>query len=518
MKHIICYFTFLLIVFNTIGQNINISNSSFFDGEPYMAINPLNTQHIVVAWIGYSFGQPLGIKTKVSTNGGNTWSNSVFLPHFSPSFHSADPSLAFDNNGNIWACYIDYRESPDSGGVYVIKSTDGGLSWGSSSKVIDAYDDGSKKPIDRPWLSINPVNNNMYVVTKPAPWILPPNRPYFIASTDTGTSWLPWKYLDTTGFLVGNAIAGPMSGICTASDGKVHCMYPSYEPSQNILPGYIHASSTNDGITFSHHGAIFSIPGSQDTLAKLGYNLSCDPSNANHLAFCYTFRNPGGDYDIYLTESNNGGISWSTPLRVNDDLLGNGKMQELAWCNFDTDGDIVIGWRDRRNGSGSGYADDSEIWGAVKWKDSTFISSNFLISDTIAPYNAFYLTQKGNDFMNIAMQNDTLYAVWGDVRSGILQIYFAKKSLISGQTSIHVIAEEQNPSVNIYPNPGKDLIYFEAENINKIIITDLNGKIIKSIIYVKDNYIETQDLQKGTYIIQFYSDTKLYQIKWIKND
>jgi hypothetical protein len=46
------------------SQNTNISNGIVFDGEPYLAINPNNSQHMVVAWMGFKLNQHLVIKTK----------------------------------------------------------------------------------------------------------------------------------------------------------------------------------------------------------------------------------------------------------------------------------------------------------------------------------------------------------------------------------------------------------------------------------------------------------------------
>ncbi len=44
------------------GQNQNISLGNVFDGEPYITINPNNSQHMVVAWMGYKFGENVVIK------------------------------------------------------------------------------------------------------------------------------------------------------------------------------------------------------------------------------------------------------------------------------------------------------------------------------------------------------------------------------------------------------------------------------------------------------------------------
>ena len=115
------------------GQNHDVSGGLVFEGEPYMVTDPSNYQHIVVAWMGTVPFVHTSIKIKASFNGGVTWSTAAALPHQSPNFGSADVSMAFDHSGNLYACYIDFRQSPDSGSVYVVKSIDGGLTWGAAS-------------------------------------------------------------------------------------------------------------------------------------------------------------------------------------------------------------------------------------------------------------------------------------------------------------------------------------------------------------------------------------------------
>ena len=127
----------------------------------------------------------------------------------------------------------------------------------------------------------------------------------------------------------------------------------------------------------------------------------------------------------------------------------------LVWGDFDNKGNMILGWRDRRDAPGTGYSTPSEIWGAVRWKDSAKFSPNFKISDTLAEFNAAYLDKAGNDFMNITMNADTLYAVWGDVRTSKLNIWFAKTSLLTGVTGVQLLSTEQIPQIKIYPNPHK---------------------------------------------------------------
>jgi hypothetical protein len=385
-----------------------------------------------------------------------------------------------------------------------VRSPDGGLTWGTAHKAMDVYDDGSKLPLDRPWFCINPVTNHFYITSKPAPWIPAPNRPYFRTSSDGGLTWAPWRYIDSTGFLVGNLIAAPMAAPAVGSNGVFHCVYPSYLSSQNLLPGYIHASTTSDGATFSYHGKYMNPGTNTDTLPKMGYNLAVDPSNQQHLAFNFPAKLSNSDIDIWVNESTDGGNTWSNPLRVNNDAVNNGVMQDLPWCSFDLNGDLIVGWRDRRNGGGSGYSVPSEIWGSVKRKDSTSFGANFRISDTIAQFNATYLDANGNDFMNIALRSDTLYAVWGDVRTNVLNIWFERKGMNSSVTGMVLLTDDAIPAVNIYPNPSQNILYFSGEKVSDVLVYNMSGQLVHSE-QLKTQQLNTSSFAKGVYSIQLHT-------------
>ena len=483
MKKYLSFVVFLLLAAVTASaQNEDISGGAYFEGEPYLALDPSNSQHMVVAWMGYVPLQPLHIKTKVTFNGGQTWSNSVAVAHVSSTYKSADPSLAFDHNGNVFLCFIDYRQAPDSGGVYVVKSTDGGLSWGAPHKVIDVLADGSKAPLDRPWLAVGKAPtasvDTLYVTTKPAPWIAPPNRPYFMKSFDDGVNGTPWKYIDSTGWLVGNFVQQPMAAPTVDAGGRFHCVYPAYNAVDNIHAREIMASLVPGTNSFSFTNTyVFTVAtASNDTLSKGGQRLISDPTNADHMAFfipfCYN-----NDLDVFFIESFDNGNTWSTLSRVNDDPVNNGRMQDLVWANFDETGNIVAAWRDRRNAPDTGYAQPSEIWGAVKWKDSANFSANFRISDTIVNYDSVYLSGSGNDFMGVVMAHDTLSAVWGDVRTGVLNIWFNRMAVHDpANTGIRKLISEQLPDVELYPNPSGNFITIKAEGMVMVKLFDIAGK------------------------------------------
>ncbi len=184
-----------------------------------------------------------------------------------------------------------------------------------------------------------------------------------------------------------------------------------------------------------------------------------------------------GDADVFITESYDNGNSWSNSARINDDPIANNRMQDLIWAAFDTDGDLVVTWRDRRNGTDSTYATDSEIYGAVRWKDSADFSPNFTITDSLIAYDTI-LTEKGNDFMCTVFLNDTLNAVWGDNRDGNVKIFFQRRAINGTSVYINELSKETPPKISVFPNPTFSDLKIIGENIAQINICNIEGKNI----------------------------------------
>jgi len=503
MKKVFIIISILFLNVSSFGQNQNLSNGNIFDGEPFIAVNPLNSLHMVVAWMGYFPFERISIKTKVTFDAGQTWSPLNSVPHTNALYGSADPSIDFDNSGNIYLSFIDFNRNLSSGAVFVVKSVDGGLSWETPVEVINANAD-TQKPIDRPWISVdrsNGINNgNVYLTTMP-PVVFgplpPPYHPYFIASTDGGNSFT-WRYLDSANWLAGNIIRQPMPSNCVSSNGTIHAVYPSYLYSQNVLPKFIHAASTDGGISFSYH-TVFSAESSvNDSLAKKGYLILSDPSEQSHLVFAYLDKT-FGDIDLFIRESYDAGVTWGNSQRVNDDPISNDRMQDLLWGDFDSDGDLILTWRDRRNGADSTYQTSSEIWGAVMKKDSVNFSANFKISDSMVAYDSI-LANSGNDFMCVKFVNDTLNAVWGDTRDGKLNIWFQRMSTNGNVTGIKKIHTEEVPIINLYPNPASSIITIKGNYIKNILIYNILGEVVAK--YDRTNIVDISRFPNGNYFFQ----------------
>jgi hypothetical protein len=429
------------------GQNALVSSGPFFEGEPYLAINPQNEQHLVAAWMGYQFNQKIVIKSVASLDGGSTWSSPIWQAHQQAGNSSADVSLGFDLNGNLYMAYIDYDNVNFTNGAIICrKSIDGGLSWGPAVVARSIASCPNKLCIDRPWIAVDPLTGNVVITStnaKQPTLVQAPYHPYIATSTDQGATFT-LHFLDEAPFLAGSAIPQPMPSSAFTNNGHFMAIYPSYEPSQSILPRLVEVSKANGALSYDYAIAFqgLGFGAGNDTL-KSGPNLALDPSNSGRAAYFFLTA-VFGDPDIAFIEKN--GSTWSTPSRLNNDPQGNGVIQDLIWADFDTDGDLAVCWRDRRNGSPGTYSSSSQIFCRIQ--SNQVWGAEFSISPLVA--HDSILLENGNDFLNVQFQNNLLYTLWGDVRSGSLKIYLNKYNQNDSTNTVQQIPLASS----IYPNPS----------------------------------------------------------------
>lgn len=485
--------------------NNNVSGGIIFDGEPYLIAQPGHPNHLVVGWMSMRLisGKFLiGIRTRVSQDGGVTWSSPVNIPHIGPSYHSADVSMTYDKSGWLYLSFIDHTENPDSGGVYVVRSQDGGYTWDEPTLVIDMYQIPSKKPIDRPWIVSDPNRPGiLYITVKPPSWIPAPNRSYFTVSTDSGRTWSALAPVDQGTHLIGSLIAAPMAAPAVTSSGTFCTAYPSWVSAQNPLPAFYMGRSFDKGTTFSYSTIYSGVTSSADTNLKKGYTLLTHPVDSNRLVFVVPMK-LNGDQDIWAIHSNDGGLSWSPPVRVNDDSISNGIDQDLAWGSYNEIGQLVISWRDRKASNVPGFWNAGyDIRYARSNDNGAHFTSSATLSSQIIAFDSV-IAQDGNDFMCNTFAGDSLYAVWGDTRSGRMNIWFAKVH-VGTQSGLPAVLLNKDNSIQLYPTLCTDEIRIQS-NVKlpvHFIIYNATGSIQLQGEIHASKMINTASLPPGQYYL-----------------
>ncbi|MCB0306500.1 MAG: hypothetical protein KDI38_22250, partial [Calditrichaeota bacterium] len=131
--------------------------------------------------------------------------------------------------------------------------------------------------------------------------------------------------------------------------------------------------------------------------------------------------NTGTDVDVYMSKSSDGGATWSTPSRVNQDPSGLGKKHYHCWITSDPEtGNLSVIFYDDRDVSST----DCEVYvansltGGDTWED-------FKVSDvsfTPAPIPGLAGGYFG-DYLSISARGGRVYPCWTDNRSGSALTY-----------------------------------------------------------------------------------------------
>jgi hypothetical protein len=118
----------------------------------------------------------------------------------------------------------------------------------------------------------------------------------------------------------------------------------------------------------------------------------------------------------------------------------------------------------------------------------------------------------GNDFMSAVYSGDTLYTVWGDSRSGKLNIWFAK-TIASTNTTVDLnVLNEGNDIFQVFPNPAQQQLkisILQAAGLAPIEIYNLEGQKVFSKVPTKmQDEIDISNIKSGVYLVKLGAQLK----------
>jgi hypothetical protein len=145
-------------------------------------------------------------------------------------------------------------------------------------------------------------------------------------------------------------------------------------------------------VAATHVGGFDFIPPQPDRSVDAEPGLAWDRTGGPHngrvyLVYTKEQQNESDDTDIYLRHSDDGGLTWSAGLRVNDDRTAN--SQFLPKLSLDpTTGNLAVVWYDSRADLGTGGPgdtdgipnDDARLWGAFSTDAGASFTANLPIS------------------------------------------------------------------------------------------------------------------------------------------
>lgn len=492
--------------------NVLISTSNSPE-EVSISINPKNTNQMVA-------GANLNNSYR-SNDGGNTWTvSTITCPAYSV---YGDPILLWDTAN---ACYYIHLSNPNPtvtpGGswvdrIVIQKSTNFGQSYTSCT----ATGKNGTKVQDKASAVINPTNNAIHVTwtqfdvygssaSSDSSIIL------YSRSTDGGNTWSsPSRISHYAGDCIDSDVTVEGAVPAIGPLGEVYCAWASQT-------GLMFQKSTNGGLTWLPvEKFINTFPGGWD------YNVPglmrcnglpftvCDLSNGPNKGTIYINwsdqRNGTTDTDIWLTKSSDGGTTWSTPKRVNDDPPG--KQNFMSAMSIDqVTGYLYVVFYDRRN-----YAsgNNTDVYLAVS-KDGGNSFVNYQINANVFSPNSSYFF---GDYIGISAHNNVIRPIWMQMTgSGALSVYTSLVNPII--LGIEESKKDNLSPLHVLPNPFKNETEVEFSLENKIQLTvqltDSNGKLLYELAnkeFTSGNHrikVNAQELnlKSGIYFISVFGDIK----------
>jgi len=318
--------------------------------EPSVAIDPTNPQQLIAAY-------QVNASVAYSADAGKTW---TIAENTAPDDYrrSGDVSVAYDRQGHAFLCYIAFDKlgtenywarGATRNGVFVRRSSDGGKTWDKDHVVVFAHNSDPRIPFeDKPYIVADTTRSkyagNLYVGW--TQWQLTKSIMLFSRSTDSGKTWSKPIEISTREGLPRDD-NGAVEGF-TGAVGADGTLYVSWCD----ITGIVLAVSRDGGRTFSPSRTVIQTgPSSFSPVNVFRANgfpeIGIDPrSNKLYVTWSdYT----DGDIDVFAASSNDGGKTWSRPVRVNNDALHNGQDQFFQWLAVDpVDGSVNILFCDRR--------------------------------------------------------------------------------------------------------------------------------------------------------------------------
>jgi hypothetical protein len=452
---------FAIVALGSVDIKVNGDIDTSVQNEPSITINhhysgdPLN---VVAAY--NDIGTTLGIS--YSADSGKTWTDTQLPYQYAI---TGDPSLASDNNGNVYACFLSYEGTWFYGksGIFVCKSTDGGRNWSSPVPADTLIYHGGLpvKFADKCFMTVDTNSTSSNVGNIYVGWQRDDTNGsnsdiFFARSTDGGlnfsapiqindnppqTSWaegafpfvgaggdvyMTWYdayfkghvpgslYVDIsydggqtfgTDTKVANFLAPPK--YTSACSGFKVKSFPSAAADPND-PAKLYITYISDPDGYS------------DIRVDGGDNDGQAPSdrpvierNASNVYIAWEEFRTGPNADIYFNRSTDNGQTWEIQAIGPLDNTDTPGLNNSWFARLSSSGNnVYCVWTDYRSGT-SGVWFNYSLDNGLTWKTEQKLDG----TPPIPSYSA-----------EIASTGSWVYVTWADYRNGLADIYFSRSS------------------------------------------------------------------------------------------
>jgi hypothetical protein len=279
---------------------------------------------------------------------------------------TTDPNVDFDTKGRVYQTMLAFNAFWDTsplhpaGAISMSFSDDMGQTWvkGNGGLDLEQSPNASARQVggveDKQWVAVNHILRNRFQDHVYAAWSVfdgKATKVRMVVSRDRGMSFDQAVTISPPS-QVGPAVTFVVPQIDAAGD--VYVAFVSFPPNGTVSTIYV-ARSDDDGQTFTPFVPVTTVnmiptAGLPNTRFRDGIteSFAASPTHAGHLYLAYEEWS-GTKMDVKFRQSTDGGLTWSAPVTVNDNVDGvvpTDQFQPAVAAG--SGGAVVIAFYDRR--------------------------------------------------------------------------------------------------------------------------------------------------------------------------
>ncbi|HWY40100.1 MAG TPA: sialidase family protein [Chthoniobacterales bacterium] len=380
-------FTSYQVNVNSGGQNI-VGDAA---NEPSICVDPTNPMKMTIGWrqfdaVSSNFRQAGWAYT---IDGGTSWTFPGVLEN---NVFRSDPVLNSDATGRFF-----YLSLLNSFFDNMWRSLDGGQTWTDISPA-----DGG----DKEWFTIDNTGSSGHGFEYQT-WSTSGNNyggRQFTRSTDGGVSWLnpiniphspAWGTLDVDSN--GNLFLGGVN----LNTGQIWCIRSTSAKNGAVIPTFDQSTAVNLGGNISTGDLINPAGLTGQVFLAIDRSGTTTNNNIYMLASVRPFS-AGNGADVMFVRSSDGGQTFSSLRRINDDSVNQAKWHWFGTLSVAPNGRIDVVWLDSRNASNN---TDSQLFYSYSTDGGNTWSPNVAVSQPFNPFLGYPNQDKMGDYITIVSDN-----------------------------------------------------------------------------------------------------------------
>ena len=401
-------FTSFQVNVDATGHNITGDAAN----EPSITVDPTNGNKMTIGWrqfnsVASNFRQA---GWSYTSNGGTTWTFPGVLEN---NVFRSDPVLDSDNVGTFF--YLSLLQTFFDN---MWRSLDGGMSW---TNIAPA------KGGDKQWFTIDNTSSIGHGFQYQH-WSSSGNNfggKQFTRSIDGGVTWLnpvnipnspSWGTPDV------NTDGTLYIGGVNLGTGQIWCERSTNAKDSAATPTFDLSTKVNLGGDI----AISEPINPEGLVGQIFLAVDRSGTSTNNNVYMMASVLPTGSSngsDVMFVRSTNGGVTFSAPVRVNDDPINHSKWHWFGTMSVAPNGRIDSIWLDTRNAANN---TDSQLFYSYSTDAGMTWAPNVAVSSSFNPFLGYPNQSKLGDYLTIVSDNTGGNVAYAATFNGEEDIYYVR--------------------------------------------------------------------------------------------